>query len=370
MIVVQVVSFVIGVVIVQAVLRSAVRTVAVPRGEQTYLTRKTFLLLRVVYDAISDRQRTLEGRERTMARYPAITLLVLAVTWAVLVTVGYAFMYFGVGAHSLKDSFYISASSITTLGFLDPLGSWEVALAYSEALIGLGLVALLISYLPTIYQLFSRREAEVVKLDVRAGSPPTALTMLSRYQRIGWSDHLDETWATWEVWFAELEESHTSHPSLVYFRSQRPYSSWITGAGAVLDTAAITVAALDLPRGPQAPVTIRGGSLALNAIASFYGAPIDPAPEPNTPISIYREEFELLLDRLAEDGLPVKDDRDAAWRAFAGWRVNYDQALLALCALCAAPPTPWSSDRAQIFDRPTLRRPRWRVRPLDNPPSW
>ena len=42
MIALQVVSFVIGVVIVQAVLRSAVRKVAVPRGEQTYLTRKTF----------------------------------------------------------------------------------------------------------------------------------------------------------------------------------------------------------------------------------------------------------------------------------------------------------------------------------------
>jgi hypothetical protein len=370
MIALQLVSFVIGVVIVQAVLRSAVRTVAVPRGEQTFLTRKTFLLVWILYEAIANRERTHEDRERALARYPAITLLLLAVIWAVLVSIGYAFMYFGVGAHNLRDCLYLSASSITTLGFLDPIGSWEVALAYSQALIGLGLVALLISYLPTIYQQFARREAEVVKLDVRAGSPPTALEMLSRFQRIGWTDRLDQTWEAWEVWFAELEESHTSHPALVYFRSQRPYSSWITCAGAVLDTAAITVAALDLPRGPQAQVTIRGGSLALNAIAGFFGVPIQANPDPNHPISIYREEFELLLDRLAEDGLPVRKDRDEAWRAFAGWRVNYDEALLALCELCSAPPTPWSSDRSQFFHRPTLFRSRWKVDPMDNPASW
>ena len=300
MIALQVLSFLVGLVIVQGVLRSAVHTVAVPRGEQTFLTRKTFLAMRELYDLLSARGRSHEDRERTMARYAPMSLLVLALIWAMGVTLGFVLLYFGVGAHSFKDCFYLSASSITTLGSVGPTGPWEVALAYSEALIGLGLVALLISYLPTIYQLFSRREAEVVKLDVRAGSPPTALEMLTRFQRIDWLDHLEENWAAWEVWFAELEESHTSHPALVFFRSQRPYSSWITGAGAVLDTAAIAVAALDLPPGPQASVTIRSGSLALRTIAGFYGVPLDPDPRPNAPISIYRGEFELLLDRLTE----------------------------------------------------------------------
>jgi len=138
----------------------------------------------------------------------------------------------------------------------------------------------------------------------------------------------------------------------------------------VLDAAAITIAALDVPRGPQAPVIIRAGSLALKTIASFYGVPLDANPEPNAPISIYREEFDLLLDRLADEGLPVTDDREAAWRAFAGWRVNYDQALLALCSLCSAPATPWSSDRAYRYQRPTFLHQHWTVDPLDNPRSW
>ncbi len=370
MVALQVVSFVAGLLIVQAVLRSAVHTVVVPRGEQTFLTRKTFLAMWVPYSLIGRRQRTNADRERSMARYAPLTLLVLAVTWAVSVTVGYILMFFGVGAHSLRDCFYLSAASITTLGFLDPKGPWEVALAYSEALIGLGLVALLISYLPTIYQLFSRRESEVVKLDVRAGSPPTALEMLTRFQRIGWVDRLDDTWADWEVWFADLEESHSSHPALVFFRSQRPHSSWITGAGAILDTAALSIAAIDLPSGPQARVTLRAGYMALGTIAGLFGVAVVEDPAPNAPISIYREEFDLLLDRLVEVGLPVKPDREQAWRDFAGWRVNYDRSLLALCALCDAPPTPWSSDRLHRITRPTLLRPRWTIAPPDTPPSW
>jgi hypothetical protein len=279
-------------------------------------------------------------------------------------------MYWGVGVHDLKDSIYLSLSAITTLGSKAPQGPLESLLAYGEALIGLGLVALLISYLPTLYGLFSRREADVVKLDVRAGSPPTALEMLTRYQRIDWIDRLDETWAVWEHWFSELEESHTSHPALVYFRSQRPKSSWITCAGAVLDTTAISISIFEGESHPQAGVTLRSGFMALRSIARFFGVPIEENPNPDDPISIYKEEFLLLVDELAAEGLPVRADREQAWRDFAGWRVNYDTALLALCSLVDAPPTPWSSDRSSRFHAPTLLRPSWHIDPADNPRSW
>ena len=78
-----------------------------------------------------------------------------------------------------------------------------------------------------------------------------------------------------------------------------------------------------------------------------------------------------MLDELAAAGVPLVADREQAWRDFAGWRVNYDEPLLALCALCGAPPARWSSDRCDRFSRPTLRHPRrWRVVPLDTGPSW
>jgi len=49
----------------------------------------------------------------------------------------------------------------------------QTLLAFTEGTIGLILVALLIAYLPTMYTAFSRREAAVTLLEVRAGSPPS-----------------------------------------------------------------------------------------------------------------------------------------------------------------------------------------------------
>ena len=37
-------------------------------------------------------------------------------------------------------------------------------------------------------------------------------------------------------------------------------------------------------------------------------------------------------------------DRDQAWTDFRGWRVNYDEPLLGLCALVEPPPAPWGAD--------------------------
>ena len=370
MIVVRVLAFTVGILVVQAVLRSAIRTVVVPRGEQPRLARITFDVVRVPFDLLARARPDVESRERTLARFAPAALLVLVVMWVLLIIAGFIPMFWAVGDESVLESLYLSGSSITTLGVSDPRNTVEFVLDFSEALIGLGIVALMISYLPTLYGLYSRREAEVIKLDVRAGSPPTALEMLSRMQRIGWLENLDPTWESWEQWFVELEESHTSHPALQYFRSRRVGSNWVTAAGAVLDTAALSIAALDLERSAQAAITVRAGFLALRSIAQFHGLEIETDPPPNAPIAIHRQEFDLLLDELADQGIPVNADRERAWRDFAGWRVNYDRPLIALCALVEAPAASWSADRVDGWRRPGLFRRRWVIGPTDTGPSW
>src|SRR5260221_6178923 len=152
------------------------------------------------------------------------------------------------------------------------------------------MVALLIAYLPTIYSAFSRREAAVSLLEVRAGSPPSAVELIERYQRIHGLDRLHDLWVSWEVWFAELEESHTSLAALVFFRSPKPQQSWVTSAGAVLDAAALVNAAIDVEHDLQADMTIRAGFLALRSIADFFGVAHDANPKPTDPISVSRAE--------------------------------------------------------------------------------
>jgi hypothetical protein len=369
-VVTKIVAFGAGLLVVQAVMRSAVRTVVVPRGERVLLPRLVFLGMRAFYGLITRHIDEHDRREAVLARFAPMSLLVLAAFWVTLVLIAFVPMFWALSNITWKNSLLLSGSSITTLGFTAP-NLVDAVMSFIEAFIGLGLLAMLIAYLPTLYGHFSRREAEVVKLEIFAGSPPRATEMILRLHRISRLDRLDEIWAGWEQWFVEIEESHTSQPALVLFRSQHVTNSWITAAGTVLDTAALSLAALDLPPEPQAALTIRSGYLTLRAIASFYNLPFDDDPRPNDPISVTRAEFEAMLDELNAEGVPLKPDRERAWRAFAGWRVNYDTTLVGLCAFCEAPSAPWSSDRSDRFQRPTLFRPRhWHVDPLDTPSSW
>jgi hypothetical protein len=222
-------------------------------------------------------------------------------------------------------------------------------------MLGLILVGLLIAYLPTMYSAFSRREQAVNLLEVRAGNPPSAAEMLMRFHRNYGLEKLGDYWRTWEAWFADIEESHTTLPTLVFFRSPRPENSWVTAAGTILDAAAITLSTLDIPYEVSAALSIRAGFLSLRRIANYFDIPSPENPHyPAVPICVERHEFDEVFDRLAAAGLPVKMDREKAWQDFAGWRVNYDRALILLCGLVMAPQAPWSGDRAPEFKPPPM----------------
>jgi hypothetical protein len=256
----------------------------------------------------------------------------------------------------LREAFIVSGSSLLTLGFDRPPGLPHVLLSFVEAALGLGIVALMISYLPTFYSAFNRREALVGMLEARAGDPPSANVWLARYHIIGLLPQIETEFAQWEAWFADIEESHTSNPALVFFRSPQPNRSWITAAGCILDTAAVVASTLDRPRSSQAQLLIRTGYLSLRHIADYFGIAYDPEPRPDDPISVTRREFDLLLVELQAADVPIKADRDQAFRDWAGWRVNYDRALIGLAQLVVAPPARWSSDRPGRLPPPRLRR--------------
>jgi hypothetical protein len=181
---------------------------------------------------------------------------------------------------------------------------------------------------------------------VRAGTPPTPAELLIRAHRVGYLDELDAQFIEWQLWFVEMEETHTSLSILTFFRSTNPHRSWLTAAGCILDSAALKTSTLDLPVTPEPQLCVRSGFLALRAIGTFFQIPFDPDPSPDDPISISREEFDEVYDRLVEEGVPVRPDRDECWRAYAGWRVNYDSVLISLAGLIDAPYAPWVSDRS------------------------
>jgi hypothetical protein len=272
-------------------------------------------------------------------------------------------MYWGLGVAPLRDAFRLSGSSLFTLGFAAPGDLPTTALVFTEAGFGIGLLALLITYLPSMYSAFSRRESQVSLVAIFAGQPPSAIELILRFFRLADIDRLDaQLWIPWTSWFVEVEETHTSLSALPFFRSNQPDRSWITAAGVVLDSASLLASAVDVPRSPPAELCIRSGYLALRSIAAFFGFPFDPDPRPDDPISVTRDEFDAAYDQLAAQGVPMRRDRDQAWRDFAGWRVNYDVVLVSLAGFLMAPYAPWVSDRSPVWvpapgprGRPTLR---------------
>ena len=344
------------------VLFSAMVTVVLPRGESASLTRTIFISWRMVFVFFASRARTWKTEDRIMAFFAPIALLTLPFAWLVLVLVGYMAMFWALGGVALRGAF-IEAGSLFTFAFQAPLGIPQTILSYSEAALGLGLVALLISYLPSLYSAFSRREQLVSLLETRAGNPPSVREMLRRFYTIHGLDQLGPQFALWEQWFADVEETHTTNAALVNFRSPTASRNWLTSAGAVLDSASFAASTLDREREPRAELCIRAGYLCLRHIAHTFGIPHRRDPAPTDPISVTREEYDQVYDQLAADGVPLKPDRDQAWRDFAGWRVNYDDALVPLALLIRAPEAPWSSDR-DMYPVPRVRiwRPRRRVR--------
>lgn len=344
----RVIAFVFGFAVIAVMLRSAVRTFVLPRSANDPISRYVFLAMRLLFRLIALRVRSYEARDRTMAYYAPVSLLVLLAVWLVFILFGYVGIYWALGVDTWAAAFALSGSSLLTLGIAQPTNLPLTIVVFSEAAIGLIMIALLIAYLPTMYTAFSKRENAVTMLEVRAGSPPSAIEMILRFNRIHGMERLHEVWTTWEEWFANIEESHTSLAALAFFRSPQPEHSWVTAAGAVLDAASLVNAAVDVAHDPRADLCIRAGHLAFSHIADFFRIPHNAAPKPDDPISISRAEFDAACERLSAGGVPLQADREQAWRDFTGWRVNYDTVLLALAALTMAPYAPWSSDRSLL----------------------
>lgn len=214
--------FLVGAIAAAAAVISAPRTFVLPRSAPDQIARIVFLFIRLLFNLRIKRMRTYADRERIMAIYAPTALLALLLTWLIIVLVGYTLMFWAINVQPLRAAFTLSGSSLLTLGFSSVHDLPATLLAFSEAAIGLILVAVLIGYLPTIYTAFARREQAVALLEVRAGSPPSPIEMLVRFHRIEGEMQLRAQWPLWEQWFVDIDESHTSLAPLVFSARRSP----------------------------------------------------------------------------------------------------------------------------------------------------
>ena len=367
MIVVHLIAALFGAALVFDVLISALETVVLPRDGYTRIARVVF----AVADRILVRRwRNEDRRANLRALYAPVALVSLPLVWMLSVTFGFSFIYWAISHDTAQRSFEISGSSLFTLGFAEPDGTARIWLTFVEATIGLGLVALLISYLPTIYSAHHEREKGISVLKPFAGTPPSPVSLLSNLKLL---DALDnpELWRTSASWVLDLDQTHTAFPALCYFPEASTEESWVASVGSLLDAAALLLSASDFSTEEHAADEIKGPVMALAyglpslvTIGRSAGLPIgrpqlvmdllahsaEPAPD----ISVHRDEYMAALDRL-HPLLDVPDDqRERCWRRFAWTRSGYDEALRGLAGLTMASPAEWTTDRPARVGRPRI----------------
>ncbi|HWM76808.1 MAG TPA: potassium channel family protein, partial [Methylomirabilota bacterium] len=214
---------------------------------------------------------------------------------------------------------YLSGTTLFTLGIGDvtPIGPLARTLTVIEAGVGFGFLALVMGYLPVLYQGFSRREVNISLLDARAGSPPSAGELLRRHGHD--MPELETLLRDWERWSAELMESHLSYPVLMYFRSQHEHQSWLGALTAVLDASALVMVGVEGAPGRQAQLTFAMARHAVVDLAMVTGTrPCAPDPDRLPP-----EDFHSLQLSLVEDGVVLKEGA-VAERTLASLRAMYE----------------------------------------------
>src|SRR5579864_2599913 len=222
-----------------------------------------------------------------LSYYGPLSLLLLLALWALTLVVGFGLLHYGLHdkltgmlfGSDFGNALYLSGTTLFTLGLGDvqPASALGRFITVLEAGIGFGFLALVIGYLPVLYQAFSRREVTISLLDARAGTPPTAAEMLRRQSGPNGMEALTELLQEWELWSADLMESHLSYPALAYFRSQHDNQSWIASLTAILDVCSLAMVGLEGMCQYQARMTFAIARHALVDLSQVFAAAPDYA---------------------------------------------------------------------------------------------
>ncbi|HEV2905375.1 MAG TPA: potassium channel family protein [Pyrinomonadaceae bacterium] len=258
----------IGVILVAVVLWETFETIVLPRRVTRLLRVTSFIYFLTwrPWAALARLIRKNRRREKFLAFFGPLSLLLLLGVWTFGIIVGFALIHYAAGTTfenqtltGFWSDLYFSGTTIFTLGLgdLSPTSSLGRALAVVQSGVGLGFFAMVISYLPVLYQAFSRREVNISMLDARAGAPPTAGELLRRHREAGDMESLVILLREWERCSADLLESHLSYPVLCYFRSQHDKQSWLAALTSILDTCALVLVGIDGVPKWQAQLTFK-----------------------------------------------------------------------------------------------------------------
>lgn len=405
----RVVAFAIGALLLVTAGMSIVRTMVIPRMSVSWLFAVVIRTTDAFFTGLARLMRTYRTRDRVLAWSGPVGIIAALVVWLICFLCAYAFMIFAVTNVRLIDAFLQAGSGLLTLGLVGTPGETVTILDFFAAMTGPAVIALLIGFLPTLYQAYLARESQVLLDTGLCGAPEWGPEFLARVHMLEGDTDLPEIFARWTPWVAQVRLTQTLYPSLNRFRSAVATRNWLIALVAALDAAAIHNAIQkDAPdprtvtliqQGAQAILSIDAAELSLDghvvfrsrkrrleSILTVFGVSERDAASPQGPgigdtympkemqavteaatldsiraqltprdnvalaygtrdSTLSREEFNDALDYMVSAGITIDRDRDEAFEIFRRIRGRYESAAYHLAQRFYLPPAPWSGPR-------------------------
>ncbi len=353
----RILATIVGIIFIIGILQDSFETVILPRrvSRRFRLSSMFYTSTWKMWSSLARKMRPGNRREYYLSYFGPLSLIFLLVIWAVILVFAFALIQWGTGSTlsapekdvTFGTYLYMSGTTFITLGIGDvtPLTGMARFLVTGEAALGFGFLALVIGYVPVIYQSFSRREAEISLLDARAGSPCSATELLRRHYRDQHIEELIQYLQNWERWSAELLESHLSYPVLTYYRSQHERQSWLAALTTILDVCALLIVGFEGISTPTVRFTFAIARHAAVDLAQIFGT-----PPMNTRLNrLSPEDFARMRVALAEVGLTLQHEEDAEKRLYE-LRLIYEPFVYALADHMLLNLPPWISATRTVDD--------------------
>jgi len=330
----QIILAIASILLLLVVLHDAFEVMLLPRRVKSRLriVQLFFRFSWAVWSRIARRIGSDDRRHNYLSLYGPLSMVWLLLVWGVGLITGFGTLFYTLNraaapALSWPNQLYLSGVTFFTLGYGDLVPQTPAAkvLAVLEAGTGLGFIAIVIGYLPVLYQLFARREAKVIMLDAVAGSPPSAMTLLVRHAEGQGLPELEELMLEWQQWCAELIESQLSYPMLAYYRSQHDNQSWLATLTTIMDSCALLMVGFKGVRTFRARLAFSTAREAVIEMGRVFRTGLVPLQQDR----LAGDRFQTLRHELGVAGLEFADDEDAEQR-LAAFRSTYEPFLKGL----------------------------------------
>jgi len=322
---VDIVLFAAGLILAGLTLLDVFDTVVVPGGSRASLrvAKRLARLLLPIWKSVRGRRHGLSGT------FAPLILVLCFIVWMALLALGFGLMSYAARSdfepplRSIFDGIYIVGSSLVTVGLSQSnptgLARWIVLAA---GFCGLAVMTMAVTYLLEVQSSVAKRDIGIIKLNTSAGEPPSAVTLLQRFAAIGNRDELAQVLRDGRDWCATVRQSHSNHPSLIYFQSVGTGAGWPAALGALLDLALISEHLLDARscRGTAVLLRDEGTRMARELSALIGLRPLDARPD--------EPELKQSAEQLRSSGYDIREDVDFA--AISEQRAAYRSCVDAL----------------------------------------